>query len=122
MARNTSDDLAKIITTALDVAPYLSNADVLVTSIESESGYSASQLKFLELYLAAHFICISDPSKGAESEVSTEGVTRKFMAVGGDGLKSTRYGQQVFLADLGGFLSRDVSPSVRGRKASIRAI
>lgn len=60
MARVTSAEVATIITTSLDVTPFINTANLLVTRLLSAAGYAEGTLKDIELYLAAHFTALVD--------------------------------------------------------------
>ena len=111
MSRNTTTELELIYETDLtdpQLQAFLDAADAVVTDNLSTSSLSASTLKQIERFIAAHFACMRDPislrSKigDAESWNFPASVTTAF----GKGLNLTPYGQQALILDSSGLLSR----------------
>lgn len=105
MARTTEAEVKKIIDTALtddQVKPFLISANILITDILLDEGYSIDLLKEIEKWLAAHFVAIRDPQvmkeKIGEVDAAYQGKT-------GLGLNYTSYGQQVMLLEYHGKLA-----------------
>lgn len=99
MARVSEIEVKEIIDTDLtaeQISPFLTAANLLITDVLSGEGYSTDLLKEIEKWLAAHFVAVRDPQaikeKIGDAEITYSG---KF----DEGLKSTRYGQQVLILD-----------------------
>lgn len=93
----SSDITDAIVTSHIDIA------NDLVTGSLSSSGLSSTRLANIELYLAAHFLALRDPSRGmVEAEWVSSEAKVDFSSDFGQGLKSTHYGQQVLLLDTSG--------------------
>jgi hypothetical protein len=108
MAYVTPDEVIGVMEecslTSEQVDPYILSAHLFVTDILKNSGLSASRLKDIEKYLAAHFIASihSRPSSREKvGEVEVEYSNTKF----GEGLKSTPYGQMVSMLDTTGLIA-----------------
>lgn len=114
MARTTSVEVAKIIEldAAIDLAPFITVANELVTELCVDSGYSATRLTLIETWLAAHFYCIRDPRVTSESA----GVSASYEGTVGLHLDLSRYGQQVMLLDTAGSLAALNKKSQTGRR------
>ena len=101
--RTTESEVKAIIDTELDedaIAPFLRTANLLVSDVLADEGYTAQRLADIELWLAAHFVAIRDPrimSQGLGDANATYAGGGQF----GQGLAFTVYGQQVLLLDIG---------------------
>ena len=117
--RVTADEVGAIIDydtdIITDISAFITAANLTVTAMLSSAGLSDDQLKEIERWLAAHFIAIQDPrAKSKEFGDSKEDYEG---AVVGEGLKLTRYGQQVLVLDTSGTMA-----SASGPTASISTI
>lgn len=105
MARATEQEVIDILDTTLeneDVTPFLSAANLLVTDVCGNEGYSDNLMREIERWLAAHFLAIRDPriskQKIGDADATYEGKT-------GLGLNHTSYGQQAMILDHHGKLA-----------------
>lgn len=102
--RVTEGEVKKLMRTGLDesdITPHLKSANMLVTNACAGAGYGADELAQIELWLAAHFVSVTDPAvsreKIGESDTVYHGKTDM-------GLDHTPYGQQVKMLDYKGKL------------------
>ena len=94
--RATETEVLAILDTTLeaeDITPFLDFANMVVTRKLVGVGYSDSNLRLIETWLAAHLVCTKDPQiakerTGRDTDTTYDGKT-------GMGLDLTRYGQQV---------------------------
>ncbi len=120
--RVKADDVLEIIDTDLDEG-IIRNSMITIASnyIDvhlASAGHSAATLKHIELYLAAHFVAITEEKGGiVEDEFADAKV--KFSDVYADGFNSTRYGQMAINLDTSGNLAR---LSTTKLKATFRVI
>lgn len=85
-----------------DVSPFIESANMLVTDVCTNSGYSDAKLELIERWLSAHFYAIMRPRAFLEqADVIREQIESKV----GLGLDVTRYGQQAKLLDTAGNLA-----------------
>jgi len=105
MARATEREVKQIIDTTLtedEVAPFLRAANLIVSGLCVDHGYSADLLAEIERWLAAHLVAIRDQKTISET-VGDASVT--FQGTTGEGLGFTSYGQQVKLLDYMGLIA-----------------
>ena len=108
--RVVDSEVKEILDTTIDTQPFIVAANLTVTERLADAGYSTDRLKEIERWLSAHLACQRDPR---EIDVRADGLGVSYeRATSGEGLKSTRYGQQVCLLDYLGILAMD-SRSVR---------
>ncbi|SDF83510.1 hypothetical protein [Thalassobaculum litoreum] len=116
-ARVTSAEVKAIVTTAIaDVSNFIEPATLIVDEDLADKGMSSDRLTQIELYLAAHFVTISEERGGLVSTKVGESEDR-FRRFDGAGLMSTRYGVMAASLDTSGTLA-----TMGGRKASLEAI
>lgn len=99
---NPNIDPAKV-----DLTPYIEVADTIVTEELGSRGLSASRLKQIELYLAAHFAIVTLERGGLQQQrIGFQGPedTYKQIQNKSEGFLSTRYGQQAVALDTSGRL------------------
>lgn len=117
MARVTDTEVFSIIDTSLtDIDTQIEMANNYVTTtLGSNTNLSATDLKYIEMQLAAHFVALKDPQRKSEKL----GDAKDDYNVGkvDMGLNATTYGQQAILLDHTGTLA-----SKGKRKASFKAI
>lgn len=118
MARTTPADIKLIIevdeVSVPDLTPFIDLANELVTECCGSSGYTATRLKMIETWLAAHFYCVRDPRTGSEG---AGGVSTSYQGSTGMHLDLSTYGQQAMLLDTKGGLAALNSRVGRGAKA-----
>lgn len=105
-------EVKAIIDTSRDTTPFINTADLIVTEQLASSDLSAARLKLIELYLAAHFVAITE-EKGALKSTKMGDSEDTFGVNVGFGLKLTRYGQQAISLDPSGVLSSLSSTSMK---------
>ena len=119
--RVTEDNVKEIVDTELtaeQVTPFLQDANVLVNAKLLDQGYDAALLARIELYLAAHFVCLRD-SRVQSEQIGGEQARQTFEGKTGLGLDYTRYGQQVKIFDHHGVL---VASSTAKRSFEVKVI
>ena len=113
-ARATAEQVKELIQTSLSDETIASNmvitANTYVNANLLAEGHSAATLKQIELYLATHFVAITEERGGLIR--SEYGDAEEWLSdIYGSGLKSTRYGQTALLLDTSGVLARISSGS-----------
>lgn len=92
--RVDNEEVQVIVGTARDTSAFIDTAHLLVEEIVVPgSGYSKERLARIELYLAAHYWTLSNPSLKQFGSGRDDNVTYQDQAVG-TGLKATVFGQQ----------------------------
>jgi len=118
MARTTEAEVLEILDTTLtsdQITPYVTTANLFVTTHLSGSGLSASLLAEIERYIAAHIISLTRDQKPVEAEI--DGVREVYQGKTGINLKASFYGQVASSLDSTGKLSQ-----VGKGKSSIAAV
>jgi len=103
MARTTTDEVESIVEvdSSLDVTPFITVANLLVTQKLTGLGYSVGYLKEIERWLAAHFVAIRQKQ---EKSVTIGDASASYYGQSGLGLDFTSYGQQVKIMETTGTL------------------
>lgn len=104
MPRVTDAEVHAIIATPLDpLTSFITTATTFVDSWLLSKGLPADVLKQIELYLAAHFVAVTDPRaqsiRDADTAVSLQ------LGKDGSGLCSTQYGSMAVMLDGSGTLA-----------------
>jgi len=110
MALVTDSEVKAVIDTERDTTPFINAAHLIVTEDLANSGHSNDRLKQIELYLAAHFVCVTEESGGLTSSKvgqASETYGGKFT----QGFNLTRYGQQAVVLDTTGALAALAEPT-----------
>ena len=119
--RVTSIEIKGLVDTERDVDQFIETANLIVDEELLSEGHSDARLKQIELYLAAHFLTITEEHGGLMS--SSEGESKETFNPGdegkGGGYQMTRYGQQAMALDVSGVLS---SQSRTTNKAEFRVV
>lgn len=117
-ARVTSAEVKVIVSTSIaDVTtPFIDIATLIVDEDLASYGMSADRLEKIELYLAAHFVAMTE-ERGGLTRTRTGDSEDYFRAFTGDGMRATRFGQTAMLLDESGKLS-----GMGLRKASLEAL
>src|SRR6056297_1474387 len=102
--RVTSGDVKEIIETDINVAPFITAANIIVDEKLGNSNLSSGHLAEIERWLSAHLVAVSD--KRAMSETMGDASIKFDISKKGLGLDSTEYGQQVKLLDTTGTLNK----------------
>lgn len=105
-ARVTSSEVKVIVSTSIaDVTtPFIDMATLIVDEDLADTGMSAARLTKIELYLAAHFVVMTE-ERGGLTRTRTGDAEDYFRQFTGDGLKSSRYGVAAMQLDSSGVLS-----------------
>ena len=112
------EEVKELIDTTRNVTIFIETADLIVTENLVGKGLTPERLRIIELYLAAHFIAITEERGGLLS--SEKGESREKYAIPFDkGLAFTRYGQTALSLDTTGTL---VSMSKTVNKAEFRVV
>jgi hypothetical protein len=103
MARITDEDLRGIIDTERDTAPFIATATLRIDEELVSKGLSAARLQQIELYLAAHYVAITEP---VLQSVGNSGDNMTYqLPTAGTGLAATPYGLQALALDTSGTLA-----------------
>lgn len=115
--RTTAADVGKVIEveTDIDLDPFITAANSLVTELCVSAGYAADRLKLIETWLAAHFYAIRDPRLASETAGGAGGSYQGQTAMN---LSATTYGQQAMVLDTSGTLSALNVATAKGKKPS----
>lgn len=113
--RVSASEVKEIISTSIADATLdssmIANASLLVDELFATTSLSAERLKMIELYLAAHFVAITD-EKGALTETAYGDARDGFANVYGEGFNSTRYGQMAISLDTEKKLAEQASTEI----------
>lgn len=83
---------------------FIQTATLMVDDALLSSSFSDAKLKQIELYLAAHFLCIAEEKGGIILDKYGD-ATQEMQEIYSSGIKSTRYGQQALVLDTSGILA-----------------
>lgn len=86
-----------------DLTPFIAAAHILVDKCCLNSGYDDETLKWIETWLAAHFVAIRDPRVRSESAELSQSFDNPDL---GAMLMGTSAGQQALVLDTAGNLAR----------------
>lgn len=96
-----------------DLTPYIKTAHLIVCEDLNNSENSLERLTQIELYLSAHYACLSD---GGQIQTHKVGDATDTYAVTKDsGLASTNYGQSAIGLDNSGKLAELANPAKKAR-------
>lgn len=110
-ARVTDSEVKAVVDTARDTTPFIETANLLVNEVVvPNSDASADMLKQVELYLAAHFVAITQ-EKGNITEQQTGQARERYQNAAKEGIRLTRYGQMAITMDTSGALHAYSSPA-----------
>lgn len=108
-ARVSPSEVKEIVDTNLDDNVILTNmidtANAYVDEHVVGQGHSDRILAKIELYLAAHFVAVTEERGGIILDRYGDSEVEYAEQVYGDGLRSTRYGQQAIILDTSGVLA-----------------
>ena len=102
--RVTADQVKTLIDTERDIQSMLVTANTVVEEAYSGETISEALLTQVELYLAAHFVALTEESGSLLRDSIGESATT-LANVYGQGLASTRYGQSALAIDPTGSLA-----------------
>lgn len=103
--RTNADKVAELVEVDddIDLTPFMTAANALVTELCLESGYTDARLAIIEAWLAAHFYTVRDnrvTSERAGPVASTYSINTAFF------FKNSMQGQQALLMDTAGNLAK----------------
>lgn len=114
----TDSEVKAVIDTKRDTTPFIDTADLLITEDLAGKGLSAARLKQIELYLAAHFVAVTEERGNMTRHRKGDSEEQYQMEIG-SGLMLTRYGQQAINLDTSGTLR---TLAKKGQDALFRVI
>lgn len=115
MARVTEGQVKSIIDTNRSVDQFIDTASIFIDEHLASVVTNSALLAKIELYLAAHFVAITEERGGiVESGLGIE-VNERYSDVYTEGLKSTRYGQQALILDTSGTLASLTNTKLKAR-------
>ena len=115
MARVTDAEVKAIIDTSRSVDPFITTATLLVNEeLAASTTLSSSRLQQIELYLAAHFVAVTE-ERGALTASEKGDASEDYGIQVGSGLNGTRYGQQAIALDTTGKLASIASSANKAR-------
>jgi hypothetical protein len=106
--RVSETEVRQIITTTFDsLNPFIIAANFFVNAVLSGEGFTEAYLKQIELWAAAHFVCIADPRlKEKRIGDAQEQYNVPWVRPESEGLHTTYYGRMAIMLDTSGVLSR----------------
>jgi hypothetical protein len=119
MARITSAELTNLLVdveSAVNLTQFINIANRMVTKHCVDTAFTADELHDIELYLAAHFYCISRPRPVSES---VGGVGESKQHTEAIGLDSNEYGQMAKRLDWSGALASLDNRMRKGLRTSV---
>jgi hypothetical protein len=103
----TTADITAVIDTNRNVQPFLDTASLIVSEDLQGKGLSSSRLDEITIYLAAHFVAITEEKGGLRREKTGDAEDAYVTPTKVDsGLAMTRYGQQALILDSSGTLAK----------------
>ena len=118
MSRVLPSEVVAIVDSQRDSTPFIDTAHILVNEELAGKGLTDERLRLIELYLAAHFLTVTEERGGLKSTKTGQG-SESYGGKFGTGLNLTRYGQQAMALDTTGTLASNVSSE---RKAYFRVL
>lgn len=115
MALVTDAQVKAIIDTARDTTPFIDTADLIINEEFVGSSLSVGRLTQIELYLAAHFVAITEERGGLKMEKMGDATDEMDTDMFSAGFGSTRYGQQALALDSSGTLKSLSSPGLTAK-------
>lgn len=107
-ARVTADEVKEVVNTKIGADVILTSmidtANVYIDTHLLSAGHSDQILEKIELYLAAHFVSLTE-EQGGLTRAKLGDADESFANVYDQGLKSTRFGQQALVLDTSGILN-----------------
>lgn len=116
VARVSADEVKEVVSTSLSddvvLATAVDTAHLYVEEHLLTAGHSASILKKIEQFLAAHVLCLIEERGGLKG--AKLGDSSEFLSdVYSDGFRSTRFGQLAIALDTSGTLVRLGAPTLK---------
>lgn len=97
-------DVKALIDTSRDTTSFIAQAVLIYTEDLTLAGHSASRQDLITLYLATHFVAITE-ERGGLKYSKTGDASESYSDQYGQGLKLTRFGQQAISLDTSGTLA-----------------
>ncbi len=121
-ARVTGEGVKAVIETSISAEDVLAHmvdtANLYVDTHLTAEGHSDAILAKIELYLAAHFVALTE-EKGGITRAKMGDADESYANVYKDGFQSTRYGQMALTLDVSGVLAK---LSLTNAKAEFRVV
>lgn len=121
VARVTAEEVKEIVNTSIADDVILTNhidtANVYVNDHLTDLGHSSAMLKKIELYLAAHFVALTDGGPLTRSKLGD--ADESYANIYGEGLKATPFGQAAMSLDNTGTLTKLATTAL---KADFRVV
>jgi len=118
MALVTDTEVKAVVDTNRDTTPFIATADLIITEDFAGTTLTSARLKQIELYLAAHFVTLTE-ERGNLKKHKKGDSEEEYDMIKGSGLSLTRYGQQALSLDSTGVLASLSKPT---QKAEFRII
>ena len=103
-----------VIDTKRDTTPFIVTAALIVSEDLTGQGYSAARTDQITLYLAAHFVAITE-ERGNLTKHTKGDATEEYAMKLGSGLRLTRYGQQAMDLGTSGILKAASSETLQAQ-------
>jgi len=118
MARTTDALVGGVIEVddSIDLTPFITIANELVTELCTDSDYSEARLTLIETWLAAHGYAIRDPAVDTEKAGPVQVSYQYKIDLG---LQQTKHGQQAMLLDTAGNLAALSKRMTEGEQPAI---
>jgi hypothetical protein len=121
-ARVTAGAVKEIVPTEIADSVVLTNfidtANLFIDTHLASAGHSDAILAKIELYLAAHYVALTE-EQGGLTRAKMGDADESFANIYGQGLKATRFGQQALAIDTTGILN---SVATTKLKAELRVV
>lgn len=121
-ARVTAGAVKEVVPTQIADSVVLTNfidtANLFVDTHLASAGHSDEILAKIELYLAAHYVALTE-EQGGLTRAKMGDADESFANIYGQGLKATRFGQQALAIDTTGILN---SVATTQLKAELRVV
>ena len=104
MSLVTDAEVKAVVDTSRDTTPFIATADLIITEDFANSGLTSARLTQIELYLAAHYVALTE-ERGNLTKHSKGDASEEYEMIIGSGLALTRYGQQALSLDNTGILN-----------------
>lgn len=111
--RVSSFDVESVIShlpKGVDVTPFIEAANQTVDRLLVSKGFTDEELKTIEKFLAAHFVCLDRPARSSDSGVGVSAAYHRPVAE--DGLKATAPGRILAMLDRTGLLAQEALNTV----------
>ena len=107
-------DVKRIIDTNRLTTEFIVTAELIVSEDLAGQGYSAARIDQITLYLAAHFVALTEERGNLTKHQKGDALEEYAMELG-SGFASTRYGQQALNLDTSGILKTQTSKALQAQ-------